>query len=842
MRSFGQSYGLGFYSHEVVQDQRTGLDLSPDKTFCFSKNFELSFDLTFLPKRDDYFGYILRFVVDDHENIDLIYDKASSEKNHFKLIIGDKFSKVAFNLPPDILFSKWNKIRISFDIDKKTLTLTSGKYSSSTLIPVKQNTCFKILFGANVYKSFKTADIPPMKIRNISISESGQKKYAWPLDESDGSVAKEVVKGNDGSVSKPLWIKKMHYEWQLLKTINVNGPASAAFDNKNEIVYLVGSDSLKIFSVRDQKLAVKPYQNQLNLLRGNNSLFDTQHKRLINIYTDQHSVSVYNFNTDKWSKNYSLPTPITDYWLYNKFYSATDSSLYVLGGYGHFIYKNEIQRYHFPSQNWEKIKVTGDNYTPRYLAALGYTGKGAYIIGGYGSTTGKQMLNPKNLYDLLYFDVQQKTIKKVYELNVTGEDFVFANSLIINQKDDSYYALIFPKHKYKSELQLIHGSLKNPVYTLAGSKIPFLFHDINSSADLYYCEASQRFIAVTTFRNENDQTQVKIYSLSSSPLPVPVNAVASASGLVWYILGGIIVVAGIVIVLLKRKKSALAKVPEIPAAEIKTELQQAATTQQAITPVLPVTVPVQESQPKGSIFLFGDLQVYDDDGNEITKQFTPLIKELFLIILLYTIRWERGISSDKLKELLWFDKSAESARNNRSVNIAKLKSILEKVSDCQISKETGYWRINFNSQQTYVDYQEYINLVKDKKQLSKEKITALAKLIKRGSFLSIVSYEWIDAFKSEISNEIIDTYLQYARSVDISADPELLIELANYIFYFDSVNEEAMAIKCKALVYLGKHSLAKHTFENFCKEYKLLYDADFDKTFSDILQTNTSLL
>lgn len=837
MRSFGQSYGLGFYSHEVVQDQRTGLDLSPDKTFCFSKDFELSFDLTFLPKREDYFGYILRFVVDDHENIDLIYDKAADEKNHFKLIIGDKFSKIAFNLPPDVLFSKWNKIRIRFDMEKRTLTLVSGKYSSSTVVPVKQNACFKILFGANVYKSFKTADIPPMKIRDISISEGGHQKYVWPLDESDDSAVKEIIKGNDGSVSKPLWIKKTHYEWQLLNAIKVNGPASTAFDNKNEIVYLVGTDSVKSFSVRDQKLTASPYRNQLNLQRGNNSLFDTQSNRLMNIYVDQHAVSLYNFNTDKWSRNYSLPTPITDYWLYNKFYSATDSSLYVLGGYGHFIYKNEIQRYHFPSQSWEKLKVTGDNYTPRYLAALGYTGKGAYIIGGYGSSTGKQMLNPKNLYDLLYFDVQKKTIKKVYELKVTGEDFVFANSLIINQKDSSYYALIFPKHKYKSELQLIRGSLKYPGYTFAGNKIPFLFHDINSSADLYYCEASQRFIAVTTFRNENDQTLVKIYSLSGSPLALPVNATAASSDLIWYLLTGIIVAAGVLVFIIKKRKTAKSTAVITPVAPASLQPVVAGP---AVTPVLPIVESQPESQPKGSIFLFGDLQVYDDEGNEITKQFTPLIKELFLVILLYTIRWERGISSDKLKELLWFDKSAESARNNRSVNIAKLKSILEKVSDCHISKETGYWRINFNSQQTYVDYQEYINLVKDKKQLSKEKITALAQLIKRGSFLSIVNYEWIDAFKAEISNEIIDTYLQYARSVDISADPELLIELANYIFYFDSVNEEAMAIKCKALVHLGKHSLAKHTFENFCKEYKLLYDAEFDKTFNEILHTNIS--
>src|SRR6266581_4916114 len=68
-----QSYGLGFYSHEVVQDKRTTLDLSlnnvPQKD-----NLEVSFDLSFIPNHEIYFGYILRLVGDDKQNIDLVYD------------------------------------------------------------------------------------------------------------------------------------------------------------------------------------------------------------------------------------------------------------------------------------------------------------------------------------------------------------------------------------------------------------------------------------------------------------------------------------------------------------------------------------------------------------------------------------------------------------------------------------------------------------------------------------------------------------------------------------------------------------------------------------------------
>jgi hypothetical protein len=108
--------------------------------------------------------------------------------------------------------------------------------------------------------------------------------------------------------------------------------------------------------------------------------------------------------------------------------------------------------------------------------------------------------------------------------------------------------------------------------------------------------------------------------------------------------------------------------------------------------------------------------------------------------------------------------------------------------------------------------------------------------VQRGSFLSNVEYEWLDVFKSEISNEIIDAYLHYAATLSISEDPELLIKLASYIFYFDPVNEEATVMQCKALVYLGKHSLAKSKFETFIKEYKNIYGEEFKLRFNEVIE------
>src|ERR1700760_4738864 len=84
-----QSYGLVFGSHEVVQEKRTALDLSPDDSLCLGKEFTLSFDCNFLPRHEIYFGYIFRIIAlgaGTEHNIDLIYNPAL---HAFKIIVGE---------------------------------------------------------------------------------------------------------------------------------------------------------------------------------------------------------------------------------------------------------------------------------------------------------------------------------------------------------------------------------------------------------------------------------------------------------------------------------------------------------------------------------------------------------------------------------------------------------------------------------------------------------------------------------------------------------------------------------------------------------------------------------
>jgi DNA-binding SARP family transcriptional activator len=281
---------------------------------------------------------------------------------------------------------------------------------------------------------------------------------------------------------------------------------------------------------------------------------------------------------------------------------------------------------------------------------------------------------------------------------------------------------------------------------------------------------------------------------------------------IWY-LGGVLLLAGAVIIGIRQSRK-----KKKPVQEVK-----------------PVSTPRESMQKtrENSIILFGGFQVIDKEGKDITAQFTPLPRKLLLFILLHSLKNNKGVSSNTMYETFWFDKSVESARNNRAVNIVKLKSLLENVDSASISKETGYWKFDFDPSLLYVDYMEYLQIVRSSKEPSREDIVDLLDVVENKPFLNNTNADWLDPFKSDVSNEIIDTFLNYiGKSED---DPEFLLHLTKCIFLSDAVSEEALRVQCRLLIKQGKHSLAKQAYSSFIHEYKQLYDEDYSLSFNQVI-------
>ena len=824
-----QSHGLQFSSHEVVPEKRTALNLTSAGPLCLSQDLEISFDLNFVPNLETYFGYIVRVITTNNQNIDIVYNQ---KLLNFNFVIGEKFSAV-FTIDSARLFNTWNHCSIRFSKKSQEVAFyVNSNFVGKEKLNFTSTACCRIYFGINDFEGFKTIDIPPMRIKDIQITENKKEKYFYPLTETSGAECKDVVENKIAVVKNPIWIRPKHQNWKKLHSFMTANTPGIAFDKAGEILYISSADSLYQVSFKNSQLAgLKLSKSHGVLPAGNQSIFDPAARKLYNFYIDEKKVTTYNVNSRSWDVNFTSNT-LTEFWHANKFISSVDSALYIVGGYGQLQYKNLVQRYSFASKQWEIIQPAGDFFMPRYLAALGTNTATdtAYIIGGYGSKTGDQTINPKYNYELLAYSVKSNSFKSIYHFKDPDKEFCFANSLVIDTAADDFYSLIYPIDRFNASLQLIKGSLHSPKYELVGDSIPYSFHDIESFADLFYCPASKKLAAVTLFSSKAGVTTVNIFTLDFPPNTLNVDQQIenknSGYWLYWIIGAGVLLAAVIFSLKGKRKKEST------PIAKQRIPDQQQET---ILLPALGETYPPETETQAASVFLFGQFEVVDKNGADITRQFTPLVKELFLLMLIYSLKDGKGISSEQLYEILWSDKSIKDARNNYSVNIVKLKTILEKAGDIHIGKESGKWKLEIINNSIHLDYRQFVVLMSDKSDHNKEYITQLFNIVNRGSLLKEAQYNWLDDIKSDVSSFVTDTLLQYISTAGLQPEAEFIVKLTNCIFHFDQLNEEALEYKCRCLVLLGRHGMAKDAYLKFAKEYKENYGQDFERSFTEMI-------
>jgi len=334
-------------------------------------------------------------------------------------------------------------------------------------------------------------------------------------------------------------------------------------------------------------------------------------------------------------------------------------------------------------------------------------------------------------------------------------------------------------------------------------------------------------VAVTMYTDQENRTEIRVYTIAFPPNPIVAVSFVVVKSFSWrYIVFLLIAVAAGFILLWRIKASRKAEPAQAAAPAIDPPHSA------PVVPYHPHPAPVVVKDDRSVIYFFGQFEVYDREGNDLSKSFTPLLKELFLLIAIYTLRSGKGISSEKLYSTLWRDKSNKDAQNNRSVNMVKLKGILDKLGTCAVVKEADKWIVHYAQDQIRVDLAEFLALVQTS-QPEKEDIRHLLTIIHRGTFLADTVYPWLDDIQSEVSDKALD--MLSAACLQFSTDTEFLLEIAGGIFLFDPVNEDALRIKCKSLGLLGRHSTAKSTFEKFAKEYHQMYGEEFQYSFHEIL-------
>ena len=826
-------YGLEFSSFEVMQENRTSLNLSPSKNFSFSNGFSLSFDLFFQPVSEYNYGYVFRIIGQNNDHIDFF-----STRNKLTLVNSkDEILAECMMLEATNNFTSFFHFQLNFDIKNELLRIKIGENEfSQKKSSLKNFKKINVVFGKCDHSQFQTSDVPKMIIKDIRINEiKGGAIYHWKLSKHiDGGVYDEL-KNHFAKVENPRWLLDDHAFWRKKTSFKTLRSPQIAYNSNENVIAIADRRNFYIYdplsNTSSPTINANSYgfahNNQPNQMIYNPS--DSTYYSYCFYNTEPRDVAAYDFLNKSWNNN-SVRGFDNEFCHHNRFVSTEENCLYLFGGYGQHKYKDQVSKYSFKTREWELPQYSNGQITPRYLSGLGVIDENRLLIfGGYGNNSGYQHLSPRNYYDLYQIGLPDLSVKKIWEMQPPKEHFVVSNSMIVDTLDNCFYAFCFPQNQYETYLYFTKFSLKKPEYEIAFNKIPFYFNDGLSYVDLFQNKETNELYAISSLTSDSSAT-VSIYSLSYPPLLSETSIYQSINGksnvnflLILIILLFLFFV--IIIYYFMKKKT------------VETEAENSYFTNDTEEEYKAIK-PINDRNKKQAIFLIGGFHINDKNGNDITSEFSPMLKQLFLIILLNTLTEDsKGISSTKLNDILWPNKSSDSARNNRSVMISKIRQLFENMGYLNIESHNSYWTIKLDDK-IYCDYREALSLIqhlKKRNNRTKGEVMNLLNIVSFGELLPNLQTEWVDAFKAGFANELIDLLIDISKQEEIALTMIELVHLADTILIYDVLNDDALKIKCSALVKMGKNGIAKATYNSFVKQYSVLFGTKYNYSFTQII-------
>jgi DNA-binding SARP family transcriptional activator len=818
--------GLYFSSYEVTKENRTSLHVPVPKTISLYDGFSMNFEIKIRNELQN-FGYIFQMIGKNNTCLALVVsDLRVTDKTVLSLIIGDKVL-ITFKRQEiaDFQFEAWSRVTISFS--KNGISMVVNGVKKEYTDDYDNINKFDIYFGANNHPTLFTTETPPMIIKNIHLFNKNKEIRCWTLDKHSTNIVYDEYKKEAAFVLNPKWELDSHLIWKKQKEINFAPYPQIAFDGEQERIFITSGNEMMIYHIQSNTLdTIRNIQGTAYKHRTTHTLYDNNNRTLISYILAEHlsdnQLTEFDFRLNKWN-NTDNKEQKPYYWHHGKVFIPEDSLLVTVGGYGFHQYKGVLMKYAFADKKWQEVTIS-PAISPRYLGSTGYLGDGKLLyFGGYGSESGDQEKHPGNYYDLYEIDLFTDSITKLWnmELPVNEAHFTNSNSMIIDKENDSFYVLTYSNRLDKTKIQAKKFRLSFPQYTLVGDTIPYIFSDIKSYCDLFHCTQSNLLVAVTVHTKEDDTGEVNIYTINYPPLnsvdvfqaehkrPIPIY---------WYVLAALLLP---VLFLCRRKWEQRKKKKPVDFT------QDTITSDENNDESVPVEVQAS------SINLLGEFYVIDDSGVDITGNFKPITTQLFLLCLLSSIKNGKGISSRELKDILWFDKDDDSAQNNRNVNVSKLRLTLKNLKNFKINIDNSFWTVTFDKT-VFCDYKHVLSLIKkieSEETVRKELLNKLLSIASKGVLLPNIQAEWLDGYKAEYSNLIIEKLLQFSEKEDIKRDFSLVIKMANVILLHDHIDEDAIVKKCYALYHSGKKGQAKQSFKKFTEDYKNILGTDYKYTF-----------
>ena len=658
--------GLFFQAHRVIPEKRTELNLTPEAPFSFRDGFSLSFDVHLRNEEHNY-GYIVRIILNDTLNIDLLSNKGWTHSQLFLMRGNQSLVDISqLDSIPRFNSSDWFQVELRLNYKKQFITCILNEKEWSIPIELPQLNNVRITFGLHTGQSFPSTDVAPMNLRNVRILDrQGELLKKWTLLQHGDNEVYDEVKSSRAIVRNGIWEIDHHIRWRKKTSFIIPGSSLQFTPYQRPTdggLFIALKDTIYQYSIERERLDTiivntgHPYFTAASSL-----VYDSVHDELISYSAEQERLNRYSFEKNEWER--AIPDVLLSYLHHSSCYVPDLEQVILFGGYGFYRYSSVLFIHSIDSISWQQ-KDLSHLIEPRYLAAMGYLGESkVLLLGGYGSKSGKQEGNPENYYDLHCIDVEKMSSRKLWGFSNEKME-AFGNAMVVDRDKEHIYALSFANDRAFSQIRLNRFGIEKPDRIYMADSIPYQFHDTSSYCTLFYNQGTAELVTVLAYQDGIGKTCVEVYTLGYPVLRLSdvLQSVPEkhSIGWIWLILIiGIVGVLTVLVILWKRKQKNVTRRDEN----------------------LSHTVEVKEKELTQPSFirLLGGFQVNDSERHDITSRFTLILRSLFVYMLLYSYKNANGITSEQLNEIFWSDMDKSNATNNRNVNISKLRLLLKEI-------------------------------------------------------------------------------------------------------------------------------------------------------------------
>ena len=845
-------YGLSFNSYLNPANQRTSLLLDEGRSFSVAQELTLSFDIL-VRGNEPNFGSILHLIDDNGRMLHFSY-VVDNEKNVPALIFNEGMSVCQAKILPD----KWQHVKISINARQNKVKLCFDGKNFTYSVPFYGTSGLKFQFGRiDKYSS----DVAPMILKDIKILSGGKLIRCWKLYKHNGIKCLDENEKSEAVATNPVWIIDNHIQWKRIFYKKTTGIMGVAFNSKHSLFYIVNGNDMITVNRNGHILKQQRIHGGYKANTNSNGFlaYDEVGDELISFSLRTRLVSRLPFNKMEWSLS-QLNDSAAFYYNHAGAYNPSDSSYYFFGGYGYYNYRNDLFRLHTGSDRVERVEYS-NFIPPRFAAAMGVANGKLYILGGRGNKQGKQAVDSYFYYELWSIDLKTKKAKLVWSRNSCIQGLMMAATMYYQPEKNAFYAMnMNDRGGTMYQVNLADTTITEIAKPIENVKA---FQDFEYN--MFFSPKDRHFYLVVDKIMPDKTHDLSIYQLATPLLSeVEISQLGNEDNheVEWAIAIMVVMMIGVVgfkfLKLIKRGKNVVLKNknPQNNDATIansisndkcgKTIQPLVKEEQELLGEEMEEKEEVQQEKltkhfdrTKSAVSLLGTFSVYDKEGKDITAQFTPRLKELLLLLILYSEKRRHGVSVERVTEIIWFDKDEASARNNRNVTLRKLRVLLEKVGTVEILSSNGYLSIKWGKD-VFCDYHTLLSHVaaynNGEYTDSEEQLSLMLEILLYGPLLPGYETEWLDEFKDENSSMSID-FLNKLLLQEISKhNDKMVLCIADILFLHDPLNDEALAAKCQVLYHQGKKGLAKRAYDRFCKEYKDSLNEDYEVAFSELIK------